>query len=307
VSIALLFPGQGSQTAGFLRALPTNEIVLRTLEEATSTLGFDVLTLDSEEGLRGTVAAQLALLVAGVAFARFVIAAQVEVAVAAGMSVGVFAAAVAANAVTFTEALGLVRRRAELMDDAFPDSTHGMAVLEGMTREQIEQLIAEEPIAVANENAAMQFVVAGRVVALQRICSLATEQGASRAQMLRIAVPSHSPWLLEVSQRMREAVDKAFISAPAFPLLANRNGRRITNANSLREELASNMAWPVNWRDVMSLLDGSGVSLYLEAPPGHTLAGLVHANLADASALSASEMRWESLLRAAHRSNAQAI
>jgi malonate decarboxylase epsilon subunit len=297
--IALLFPGQGAQSPGYLRALPACDAVRETLAEASACCGEDVSTYDTGQAVRRTVPTQLGIVIAGVAFARYAAAEGLRVQLAAGMSVGVFAAAVAAEAICFRDALALVRLRAEWMEQAFPGRTHGMAVIEGLRRTQVESLLTATKLSLANDNAATQFVLAGSATELDELCAKALEMGAFQARRLQIAVPSHGPWLQPVAEKLQEAAAAVEVKAPRFPVFANRDGRRITTAEALREELCGNLAAPVLWRDVMAAM--SEVSLFVEAPPGHTLATLVHANLPEAGVVSAAEMRWDSIVRAAQR------
>lgn len=300
MSVALLFPGQGSQTPGFLHALPDEPCIRQTLEEASQQLGLDALTLDSEVALEGSVAAQLSLLIAGSCFARFMLTNEIQPAAAAGISVGAFSAAVAAGALSFQDALRLVRRRAELMEQFFPGSTHGMAVIDGLDRRQILYLLTDG-LFIANENAALQFVVSGANTALESLCSRALAAGAHRARRLHISVPSHSALLQPAAEELRSFAAEVPFANPSFPLYSNRNARPINSAMQLRKDLIENMASPVAWRDVLSALNERGIDLFLEAPPGHSLAGLVHANLVHASVYSADDMRWSALVRAAQR------
>lgn len=300
MSVAFLFPGQGAQRAGFLHNLPAAEAVDRTLAEASAWLGYDAKELDSEESLGGTVGTQLALLVAGVAFARSMMAAGVRPHAMSGMSVGMFAAATAAEALTLPDALSLVRLRGELMQSAFPGGTHGMAVVEGLGRRAVE-LLLQDDITIANENAPLQFVCAGEMSALDSFCVRALEAGAACATRLRMAVPSHTPALASAAKVLRRAIEQIPMRPPARLLFGNRRARPIASVEALVEELAENMAAPVMWRDVMSGLEAEGITLFLEAPPGHTLANLARANLRDVQVMSADNARWDSLVRAAQR------
>jgi len=302
MSFALLFPGQGAQSAGFLHTLPENAAVRAVFAEASAWLGYDVLSLDSEEALRGTVAVQLGLLVAGCAFARFLAAQDAAPHCAAGMSVGAFAAAVAAGALTLEDALRLVKRRAELMDAAFPGGTHGLAVIEGLRRREVEALLAETALMLANENSLTQFVVAGEKRELEVVRARAMELGAHRAVLLRMSVPSHSEALRPAASALAEFAKDIQMRAPKFAVFSNQSARAITTADALRQDLVENMAAPVLWRDVMGAMQERCVTIFLEAPPGHTLTNLVQANLPDAQAFSAAETRWDVLLRAAARS-----
>jgi malonate decarboxylase epsilon subunit len=301
VSVALLFPGQGSQVPGFLHALPECHAVQSTLAEASVVLGEEALLLDTAEALAGPVPTQLSLCMAGVAFARFLAGENIPITAAAGLSVGVFAAAVATGSLKFADALRLVRRRAELMEAAFPGGTHGLAVIEGLRRDQMDSLLVGSGAALANDNAPLQFVLAGPVVVLDDLCARAPMLGAHRAQRLRISVPSHTAALQPAADELRWLVDATEIAPPAFPLYANRNARRIVTADKLREELANNLAAPVLWRDIMTALESLNIGLFVEAPPGHTLASLAKANLAGANVLSAADTRWDIVLREARR------
>ena len=301
MNVALLFPGQGAQTPGFLHTLPEIECVQKTLVEASNALGFDVLSLDSEPMSRGTVAVQLSLLIAGTAFARFVHAEKIVPVAAAGMSVGAFAAAVAASALAFADALQFVKWRAELMEQAFPDGTHGLAVVEGLQREQLELLLVGRELVLANENALAQFVVVGQTPSLHTICAVALQAGAHRAELLQIGVPSHTVLLQPAAETLSRLAMKIAVSTPAFPLFANRTARPLISADKLREDLTWNMAAPVMWRDIMSAMGELGVDLFLEAPPGHTLGRLAHVNLPEVAAMSAADTRWDVLAKAARR------
>ena len=130
MTVAFLFPGQGSQSAGMLHQLPQHAEVTRTLQEASDVLGRDVGALDNAESLRSTAAVQETLLIAGVATARALMAEQVRPVAVAGMSIGAFGAAVACGTLSFADALPLVRLRGELMQKSFP-SGYGLAVIEG--------------------------------------------------------------------------------------------------------------------------------------------------------------------------------
>ena len=302
MSFALLFPGQGAQSVGFLHALPDEAAVRAVLAEASSWLGYDVMSLDGEEALRGTVAVQLGLLVAGCAFAEWMKAQGVAPRCAAGMSVGAFAAAVAAEALTLKDALRLVKWRAELMDAAFPGGTHGMAVMEGLRRRDVDALLAGTELRLANENSLTQFVVAGEKRALEDVCARAMEVGAHRAVLLRMSVPSHSEALRPATLALAEFAKDVEVRAPKFAVFSNQTARTITTADALRKDLVGNMAAPVLWRDVMGAMHERGVTMFVEAPPGHTLTHLVQANLPDVDAMAAAELRWDVVVRAVLRS-----
>jgi malonate decarboxylase epsilon subunit len=277
MSIALLFPGQGSQSAGFLHRLPSHAVVQQTLAEASALLGEDVLMLDSEAALASTVSTQMALLVAGAAFARLCRAEAVPPVAVAGMSVGAFAA---------------VRRRAELMEAAFEAGSHGMLVVDGLRLSSLKLLI-QGSVVVANFNSATQFVLAGSIADLTPLAQGAADAGAHTVKLLRMSVASHTPELLPAAQQLYEFASQMAISAPRIAMYSNRSARPLRTADAVRDELALNMAYPVRWHDTMAALGGLGVMLLIEAPPGHTLTRLASVTLP--------ETRWDVVVRAARR------
>jgi len=302
MNIALMFPGQGAQSPGFLHRLSHHPAVYETLAEASALLAQDVLTLDSEASLASTVSAQIALLVAGAAFARFCAAEGLQPAAVAGMSVGAFAAAFAAGSIDLASAITLVRRRAELMDHAFPADTHGMLVVDGLRLSSVKLLIEGSDAVIANYNCANQYVLAGRIAGLTSIAQHAVDAGAHTAKLLRMSVASHTPELLPSAQQLLELARQLPIAPPRITMYASRNARSLHTADAVRDELALNMAYPVRWHDLVTALGGLGVTLLIEAPPGHTLARLASAILPDVPAMAAEETRWDIILRAARRS-----
>ena len=206
MTIAFLFPGQGAQSEGLLHHLPQHAEVTRTIEEASDVLGVDIAALDNSEALHSTAAVQPALLIAGVATARALMAEHVHPAAVAGMSIGAFGAAVTCGTLSFADAFPLVRLRGELMQEAFP-SGYGLAAIEGLDEVHVEGIMerirtAEFPVYVSNINAPRQIVVAGSDAALDAATAQARQQGARRAERLAVSVPSHCPLLQPVADRL---------------------------------------------------------------------------------------------------------
>src|ERR1700761_8595330 len=198
--LALLFPGQGAQTEGFLHQLPDHPATDATLAEASGVLGFDVLTLDNLAALQSTVAVQLGITVAGVAITRALAAEQLTPDFSAGLSVGAYPAAVSCGALEFADAVRLVRKRAELMEAAYP-SGYGLAAIAGLTEHQVETLAAQiahdsrQHVFVGNVNAPRQIVVAGATDALDAFIDTAPAAGAPKAHRVagRVASPFEQP------------------------------------------------------------------------------------------------------------------
>jgi malonate decarboxylase epsilon subunit len=300
MSIALLCPGQGAQEPGFLHMLPEHPVVVRVLAEASEFMGRDVLELDTATALSSTVPVQLALLVAAVAFAHFLDAEGVELEAAAGMSVGAFGAAVAAGALPFTSALRFVERRAQLMQESMP-AGWGMAVVEGLREGAVQGLLHGTGATIANYNSPVQFVIAGQSCDLAEVVRRSEKAGAYAAKLLNTATASHTRALAPAAQVLEEFARGLAIHDARIPVYSNRTARPHTRASAIREDLVWNMAEPVRWYDVKTSLEERGITLFVEAPPGHTLTRLVTETSSDVQALAAGELRWDLVLRECRR------
>lgn len=275
MSIAFLFPGQGAQSPGFLHRLPDHPAVAETLAEARTVLGREILALDEEAALRSTVAVQLGLLVAGVATARALAAEGIVPTMAAGLSIGSFAAAVTAGAIGFADALRLVDRRARLMEQACP-AGYGMAAVTGLPQRRVEAIIAEAgtPLYLANLNGPAEFVLSGADAALDHAIAAARQAGARRTERLAVAVPSHSPLMDEAAAALALEAKTVPMAAPHILYAGNRRGRMLRDTAAVREELTTNLAHPVRWADDVALMAEHGATLFLEMPPGDVLTRL---------------------------------
>jgi malonate decarboxylase epsilon subunit len=279
MTIAFLFPGQGSQSAGMLHHLSHHPEVTRTIHEASNVLGFDIDTLDTAESLQSTVAVQSSLLIAGIATARALMAEQVHPIAVAGMSVGAFGAAVVCGTLSFSDALSLVRLRGEMMQSAFPTG-YGLAAIEGLDEVHMESIVERIgtpafPAYISNINAPRQIVVSGSDAAVDTVIAQARQQGARRAERLAVRVPSHCPLLQPVAERLEQAMAMLTLRPPSMPYVSNRGGRALYDAESIRTDLASNVAHPVRWYDGLEVLRELGTKLFLEMAPGHVSTNLV--------------------------------
>jgi malonate decarboxylase epsilon subunit len=307
MTVAFLFPGQGSQSAGLLRQLPQHAEVTRTIQEASAVLGRDVGALDNAEALRSTAAVQETLLIAGVATARALMAEQVHPAAVAGMSVGAFGAAVACGTLSFAEALGLVQVRGELMERAFPTG-FGLAAIEGLNEVQVEGIVERTrtenlPVYVSNINAPRQIVVAGSDAALAAVTAQARQQGARRAERLAVSVPSHCPLLQPVADRLEQLMARLPLRPPALTYVSNRGGRALYDAEAIRRDLATNVAHPVRWYDALAVLRELGAKLFLEMTPGHVSTHLVAELFPEVRAVSLADqgLHYATVVAAHHR------
>jgi malonate decarboxylase epsilon subunit len=306
VSAAYLFPGQGAQTPRFLHRLPEHPAVKQTLDEATETLGTDVLMLDTAQALLSTKYVQLSVLVAGVAVARALSYEGMQVDAAAGLSVGAFGAAVACGALGFADALALVKIRGECMELAYPKG-YGMAAVAGLDERQVAAILervggADAQIYVANINAPTQVVVSGADPALDAAMKLARERGARRAERLAVNTPSHSPLLHAVSERLAVAMQRVEFHTPQALYVSNRRARVVRDAAGVREDLILNVANVVHWHDSVTVLYELGVRFFVEPPPGQVLTRLAQEAFPMARAIAAEEVPIRSIVQAAQRS-----
>ena len=299
MSILFTFPGQGAQRAGMLQALPQSRFVRDALNEASDVLGRDALALDSAEALRSSVAVQLALLIAGVATARHLVHEAGPPDAVAGLSVGAYPAAVVASVLSYADALGLVERRARLMETAYPGG-YGMTAILGLERAALEPLIAQvhgtdSPVYLANINAPAQLVIAGAHAAMARVAALAQGRGAYAAKPVAISVPSHCPLLDAPAAELALAMAKVPVAAPRLRYFSASLGRALAAPARIADDLARNMALPVKWHDTTVLAHEQGVRLSVEMPPGSVLTKLGALAFPEALAVAAADTRADTL------------
>jgi malonate decarboxylase epsilon subunit len=313
MSVAFLFPGQGSQRPGMLHDLPDHPAACDMISQATEVLGRDVLDLDTHEALSSTVAVQLALLVVGATVARILAEECGGADFVAGHSVGAFAAAVAAGALSYPDALRLVDLRARAMQEAYQHG-YGMGVLVGLDERTVSRLAAETttpeaPVHAANVNAPLQVSVAGADEALERVLDLAREHGARRARRLAVPTPSHTPLMAPVAAELERALAEVPMNPPTVPYLSNVGGRALRDPEEIRDDLARSVERPVRWHDATILLFELGVRLFVELPPGRVLTDLAAAAFPEARVIAVADAGVGSAatLIAHHRSEPRAL
>ncbi|WP_019938571.1 malonate decarboxylase subunit epsilon [Bordetella sp. FB-8] len=268
MSVLFMFPGQGSQRAGMLHALPQDPAVAQTLAEAGDALDVDPLDLDTERSLRSTVATQLCLAIAGVATARALIRQDAAPDIVAGLSIGAWPAAVIAGVMDLHDSLRLVRLRGQLMEAAYP-SGYGMAAIVGLAEPEVSAVVSQvhqaaSPAYVANLNAERQIVVAGSDAALAQVMALALARGASAATRLCMAVPSHCPLLQAQAQELATAAEMVASQAPRLVYVSSSRARALLRADLIVLDLAWNMARPVLWHDTLRHAFERGARLAVE-------------------------------------------
>lgn len=302
MSITFLFPGQGSESTGMLGRLPSAPIVQETLRAAEEVLHFPTPTLDTESALLRTENVQVALFIAGVASARWLMEANVKPQFVAGHSVGAFAAAVVAGVLTLEDGLELVIRRAESMVRAAPGDT-GMAVLAGAPLALLEDLISPTDlqagsIYIANRNSPDQIVIAGKRSIIASTLERARALHLRRAQMLSVALPSHTPWMNPVAENLLQLASKTPTRPPDYPFASNVTGRLLYNQQEIIADLALGVAKPVNWIDCMNALQEAGTDIFLEMPPGNVLTRIASNRFPGTRSYSVESMSIPSIIKA---------
>jgi [acyl-carrier-protein] S-malonyltransferase len=282
---AFVFPGQGSQKVGMGRAwADVAEEARRTFEEADEVLGFPLSRLcweGPEEELGLTTNTQPALLATSIAIYRSLLPQGlfVEPVAMAGHSLGEYSALVAADALDFADALRLVRRRGELMQEAVPVGVGAMAAFIGLDDQAVAALAEDasqgEVCAVANYNSPGQTVIAGHKAAVDRAVAMAKERGARKATLLAVSAPFHSPLMRPAREGMAGELAKVTFRAPRVPVVANVDAAPVNTGEAARDALVRQIDGPVRWvESVTWMAQNAGVGIFLEIGPGNVLTGL---------------------------------
>lgn len=283
-TIGLLFPGQGSQFVGMGKDLAESYPAAReTFAEADDALSFPLSHLCWEgpaEELTLTANAQPAILVHSVAVWRVIKDARLNVAVAAGHSLGEFSAYVAAGTIGFRDAVQTVRRRGELMLRSGEERPGTMAAIIGLDDEVVEQVCrdASHPgaeVVAANLNAPGQVVISGDQDAVDRAGTLARERGAKRALPLNVSGAFHSPLMAVAAPGLREQLDTVALSAPSFPVVSNVTAEPVIDPTEAKRLLVEQLTSPVRWVASVRTMRAAGVERFLEIGPGNVLTGLL--------------------------------
>ena len=282
MTIAFVFPGQGSQQVGMMDGFGDNPVVRATFAEASEALGEDLWQLVHEgpaDGLNLTRNTQPVMLTAGVAVWRaWQAAAGAAPAYMAGHSLGEYTALVAAGALAFRDAVPLVRFRAEAMQDAAAAGVGAMAAIIGADEAAVADACREaaqgDIVEAVNFNAPNQIVIAGDRKAVERAMAAAKARGAKRALLLPVSAPFHSSLLAPAAERLALRLAHVDIAAPAIPVVHNVDVRTHETADEIRAALARQAASPVRWTATVAWLAGQGVTTIVECGPGKVLAGL---------------------------------
>tara|TARA_B100001094_G_C18183324_1_gene802257 strand:+ start:870 stop:1814 length:945 start_codon:yes stop_codon:yes gene_type:complete len=281
--LAFLFPGQGSQSVGMLDALiEQSDIVRHTFNQASEVLGYDLINLvlqGPEEILNQTDKTQPALLTASVALWRLYLSTDRPLPqFLAGHSLGEYSALVCAEALSFEDALRLVKLRGELMQEAVPQGSGSMYAVIGLADDAIHQACEAASlhgvVSPVNFNSPGQVVIAGVKEAVEHAAHLCKEQGAKRILPLSVSVPSHCALMQPAAEKLSSILERIEIKTPKIPVINNVDVVSYHDADEIKGALVRQLYSPVRWTETIQSLHAMGVEHMVECGPGKVLSGL---------------------------------
>ena len=283
MTIAFLFPGQGSQAVGMGKELAEHHAMARqTFEEADEALGYKLSQLcfeGPEDKLKLTEITQPAILTASVAALRVLRDKGLVPNYVAGHSLGEYSAHVAAGTLGFADAVRTVRNRGKYMQEAVPVGVGAMAAILGMTIDRVQKVVSEaangEVCQTANINSSEQIVISGHAGAVERAIQLASEHGAKKAVSLPVSAPFHCALMQPAQDRLAEDLKALAFQNPSCPVVCNVDAAPITSGDVARDALVRQVTGSVKWEPSVRWLIEKGVNLFIEVGPGKVLWGLM--------------------------------
>jgi [acyl-carrier-protein] S-malonyltransferase len=288
MSLALVFPGQGSQVIGMGKSLaaafPAARAVFAEVDEVLGEKLSALIWAGPADALMLTENAQPGLLAASVAAFRVLVAERGfelprDAAFVAGHSLGEYSALVAAESLTLADAARLLRIRGRAMQQAVPVGAGAMAALMGLDADQAQAVASQaaqgQVCEIANDNGAGQIVVSGDRAAVGRAIDIAQAHGARRAMMLPVSAPFHSLWMRPAADAMRQAFASILVRPPPIPWVCNVLARPITEPAEIVNRLVEGVVHTVRWRECVTFMAGAGVTTFYEVGAGRVLSGLI--------------------------------
>lgn len=281
MKFAFLFPGQGSQSVGMMSGFSDLVVIRETFDEASEILKQDLWKMVSEpnEDLNQTTNTQPLMLAGGVATWRaWQQTGGATPDMLAGHSLGEYSALVAAGAISFKEALPLVRYRAEVMQSAVAEGEGAMAAVLGLDDEAVREVCAisaqGQVLEAVNFNSPGQVVIAGNKAAVERGIDAAKAKGAKRALVLPVSVPSHCALMQPAAEKLQKYLEQVTVNVPEVPVLHNADVQAYSDAAAIKNALMRQLYSPVLWVSSVQKMFADGVTIAAECGPGKVLAGL---------------------------------
>lgn len=277
----LIFPGQGSQSIGMMKSYTSN-VVKEVFSKASEIINEDLLGLveNENEKINQTIYTQPIMLAAG--YATFLILKDTKPSFSfdflAGHSLGEITALLAGDVFSYEDSIKIVKKRSELMQNAVPEGKGAMAAILGLEDEKVEQICADlkdhgviEPV---NYNSPGQIVIAGEKELIESSLEKFKEQGAKRALLLPVSVPSHCSLMKEAGQSFSDYLDQIVFNEPNVPIIQNVNAKPTVNPDDLKRNLVAQLSNPVRWTESVKLMESEGLNCLVECGPGKVLTGL---------------------------------
>ncbi len=280
--IAFVFPGQGAQYVGMGRDIYENFKEVRPLfEKADELLKFNLTKLCFEgpaEELKMTSVCQPAILVVSLAAMRALelVSSDIAPAITAGLSLGEYSALAASGVLSFEDAVMLVRKRGELMEEEAKENPGQMVSVLGLAREEIDRLCNETRCEIANLNCPGQIVVSGKVDSISSFVKLAKEKGARKLIGLDVSGAFHSSLMNNASKKLMLELNKIEVKVPRIPVVSNFTACFENNIDEIRTNLVNQINHATRWEDSVRLIADSGITAFLELGPGKVISGLIH-------------------------------
>ena len=281
--IACIFPGQGAQYPGMGKELAQNyKEAMNIFDLASERLGIDMKKLcfeGDEEELKKTENTQPSILTVSIALLEVLKLKGIEPQIAAGLSLGEYSALVASKAISFTDAVALVKKRGKYMQEAVPAGEGTMAAIMGIERESVIECLKMASgygvVEAANFNCPGQVVIAGHTRAVEKACSMLKERGAKKAIMLPVSAPFHSSLLKPAGEKLAAELETVNISDNELPVVSNVNARIIMNKYEIKRCLIEQVSSSVLWEDSIRRMIDLGADTFIEVGPGRTLSAFV--------------------------------
>ena len=286
MTLAVTFPGQGSQAVGMGAALVEASLAARAVfDEVDEALGeklSSVILEGPEDTLTLTANAQPALMAVSIAAMRALeekgFSLEEHASHVAGHSLGEYSALCAAGTFSIADTARLLRIRGNAMQAAVPVGEGAMAAIIGLEQSDVEQICAdvsgEGSCQIANDNGGGQLVISGAKAPVEKAAAMASEKGAKRALLLPVSAPFHSALMAPAADAMAEALADVTMNAPCVPLVANVLAQPITDPDEIRSRLVEQVTGQVRWRETIEWMGGNGVSRLMEVGSGKVLSGL---------------------------------
>ena len=291
MKLAVVFPGQGSQSLGMLSGLAnTYPVIQASFDQASEALGYDLWELTQQgpaDRLDQTSITQPAMLAADIAMYRVLVdllkSKHIMPFILAGHSLGEYAALVAAESLEFAQAIKLVRLRGETMQAAVAEGIGAMGAVVGLDNDVVEQICTDiskqhqaskELVVPANLNAIGQVVIAGHKNAVILALEAAKAAGAKLAKLIPVSVPSHSPLMQSAADRFVMFLENVTVKPPIIPVIHNANLQCLDNPADIKTSLVQQLISPVRWVETLQTMQAQGVTHLIECGPGKVLTGL---------------------------------